>query len=117
MSKYDLKERLLQFALSIINLTKKLEKNTANYVITSQIIRSATSIGANYEEADGARTKKEFIASVTIAKKEAKETKYWLNLVKLSNKGIPILGLDQCLQESDELIKILSKILINSFSS
>jgi four helix bundle protein len=113
MTKFDLKDRLISFSIEVINLTKKLPQDRANTVLTSQIIRSATSMGANYEEADGARSKKEFISTIGIVKKEAKETKYWLEIIKRTNPklSVEVTGLQE---ENEELIKITAKIIINS---
>lgn len=113
MRKFDLKERILEFVLQIIDLTRKLPQDRTNAVFISQIIRSATSIGANYEEADGARSKKEFISIMGIVKKEAKETKYWLEIIKLSNPKLS-RAITKLQEENEELIKITAKIIINS---
>lgn len=111
---YDLKDRLLHFATQIIVLTRKLPQDQVNKVLMHQIIRSSCSIGANYEEADGARSKKEFIAIIGIVKKEAKETKYWLKIIRLSNDKKFYQDIDTLGKENEELIKIFAKILINS---
>jgi four helix bundle protein len=100
--------------LSIIQLVRKLPKDSVNTVFINQIMRSATSIGANYEEADGSRSKKEFISIMGIIKKEAKETKYWLRLIRLSNTESFNKEVDNLGMESEELIKIFAKIIINS---
>ncbi len=63
---YDLKNRVLRFIVAIVRLTRKIPQDQVNKVLIAQIIRSSTSIGANYEEADGARSKKEFISTVGI---------------------------------------------------
>src|SRR5436305_3518929 len=71
------------FSLEIINLYKLLIRHN-EYVMSKQLLRSATSIGANVEEANAAQTKKEFIQRMSIASKEARETKYWLRLLHKS---------------------------------
>ncbi|MBP9746832.1 MAG: four helix bundle protein [Saprospiraceae bacterium] len=111
---YDLKKRILTFVLAIIQLVRKLPRDSVNIVFINQIIRSATSIGANYEEADGSRSKKEFISIMGIIRKEAKETKYWLRLIRLSNKKEFYNEVDRLGIENEELIKIFAKIIINS---
>ncbi len=116
VKKFDLKERILKFVVSIINLTRKLPKDSTNNVMVSQIIRCATSIGANYEEADGSRSKKEFIATMGIVKKEAKETKYWLRIMRISNSNAFYQAIDKIGLENEELIKIFAKIIINSLT-
>lgn len=110
---FDLRERFLAFIAQIIELTRKLPQDRTNLILINQIIRSATSIGANYEEADGARSKKEFIAIMGIAKKEAKETKYWLEIMKLTNKQF-LKQIEDLQKENEELVKIIAKIIINS---
>lgn len=77
---YDLEERTALFAEKIIELCKKVPKNRIAMPIIDQLIRSGTSIGANYHEANGASSKRDFRNKIFICKKEAKETKYWLRL-------------------------------------
>ena len=79
--KYDLIERTSLFSERIIDFCKKINQNTITRPLISQLIRSATSIGANYCEADEASSKKDFINKMCIAKKEIKETKYWLRII------------------------------------
>ncbi|MDO9375420.1 MAG: four helix bundle protein [Ferruginibacter sp.] len=69
--------------MEIIHLYKFLQQNK-EFVISKQLLRSATSIGANAEEGNGAQTKKEFISKMSLASKEARETKYWLRLLQKS---------------------------------
>jgi len=78
---YDLEERTALFAEKIIELCKKAPKSRITMPIIDQLIRSGTSIGANYHEANGASSKKDFKNKIFICKKEAKETKYWLRLL------------------------------------
>jgi len=106
-------KRAYEFGLRVIQMTKFMEKTYANIVLIKQIIRSATSIGANIEEALGANSKKEFIHSMNVAKKEARETIYWLKLIadvnpKLKNR------LQDLLKENQEIIMILTKIVKTS---
>lgn len=74
----DISERVFKFAIRVLQLTVKLSKNQINFPLINQIVRSATSIGANIEEAKGAHTKADFGYCMNIAKKEARETMYWL---------------------------------------
>jgi len=78
--KYQLEERVGKFAENIIDLIKKVRINITNKNIIEQLIRSATSIGANYFEANGSSSKKDFINKIAISKKEAIETQYWLRM-------------------------------------
>lgn len=82
---YDLEERTARFGENIIGFCKEVKENTITKPIISQIIRSGTSIGANYMEANGASSKKDFRNKIFICKKEAQETKHWLRMLSVSN--------------------------------
>jgi len=112
----DLKKRILAFVLQVITIIKKLPYSSTNKIVIDQIIRSAASIGSNYEEADGTPTKKDFIYKMGLVKKEAKETKYWLKLIRLTNTNTYWDEIDKAGIENEELIKIFAKIIINSTS-
>ena len=79
--KFDLEERTVAFSEQIIEFVKKLPQDTITKPLISQLVRSATSIGANYSEAEEANSKKDFVNKVAIAKKETRETKYWLRIL------------------------------------
>lgn len=81
----DIAERTFKYAVSIINLAESFPKNIKGNVLTRQIIRSGTSVGANTEEAQNSLTKKEFIKSMTISLKETRETRFWLRLAGETN--------------------------------
>lgn len=78
---FDLEERTALFSQKVIDYVKKIPSNSITIPLINQLVRSATSVGANYCEADEASSKKDFINKLCIAKKEAKETKYWLRLM------------------------------------
>ncbi len=80
-SKYDLEERTALFSENLIDFCKNIKHNTITTPLISQIVRSGTSIDANYCEADEASSKKDFINKICIAIKETKETKYWLRII------------------------------------
>lgn len=109
---YDLSKRLLLFSRNILVLCKNFPKSSECIDIKRQLIRSATSIGANFEEADGAFSRRDFINKVCISRKEAKETRYWLLLVSgnFVNEALVV----HYIAESEELIKILSAIIRNA---
>lgn len=110
---YDLEERTTLFAEKIIELCKKAPKTIVTIPIIGQLMRSSTSIGANYCEANGASSKKDFKNKIFICKKESKETKYWLRLLaKAANE----LKADCRLlwQEAQEFTLIFSKIASSS---
>ncbi len=111
--KYDLEERTTLFSEAIIELCKNTPKNILTIPIINQLIRSGTSIGANYMEANGASSKKDFKNKIFICKKEAKETKYWLRLLAKACSELA----DECRllwQEAQELTLIFSKIAVNT---
>jgi four helix bundle protein len=101
------------FALMIINLYKLLSKNKKEYVISKQLLRSETSIGANIQEAQTRISKKDFIVKMSIAAKEALETRYWLNLLIDSNYISNKEKTQNLLNEIESIIKIkiLTKII------
>lgn len=109
----DIHERIYKFVIRVIKLTKELPKNPQNDVIIYQIVKSATSMGANDQEADAAESKKDFIAKYTIVKKENKETNYWLRVIEDTNPGFSERMVD-IKQEGNELIRIVSAIVINT---
>lgn len=79
--KYDLEERTAKFGESIIRFCQSLTQNTINKPVINQIVRSATSIGANYMEANSASSRKDFKNKIHICKKETQETKHWLRML------------------------------------
>ncbi|MCH8127052.1 four helix bundle protein [candidate division KSB1 bacterium] len=111
--RYDLEERTLQFAKKIIQLTKEIQLNLQNIEISKQLIRSTGSVGANYIEANEALGKKDFMMRIKICKKEAKESRYWLNLLE-TNSEISDKARQNLIQESTELMKIFGAILEKS---
>jgi|SRR3989339_261259 len=109
----EIQERALEFAVKIVKFADKLPKTSAASVLVKQLIRSGTSIGANMEEADGASSKNDFINKVIIARKEARETRYWLLLInktEILHNRANIEELNELVNESHELMKILSAI-------
>ncbi|MBU1045810.1 four helix bundle protein [Patescibacteria group bacterium] len=108
--KYDLGERTAIFGEKMIELSQSLTKSPINNSLVSQGIRAATSVGANYCEADGAESKKDFRHKIAICKKEAKETMHWLRMIAKANldksKECRILW-----KEAHELALIFSSIM------
>ncbi len=111
--RYDLEDRTLEYGKRIIRLSKALPKNQINFSFVSQIIRSGTSVGANYREANETSTKKDFLFRIRICRKEAKETIYWLNLIIEANPEFQA-RIEPLLKESTELVKIFAAILVKS---
>ena len=79
--KYDLEDRTAKFSSQLIVFCRSIPKDIITNPLISQLVRAGTSIGANYSEADEASSKKDFVNKICIAKKETKETKYWLSLI------------------------------------
>ena len=100
------------FALEVIKLYKVLVEKK-EFVLSKQILRSGTSIGANIHEAVGSESKKDFIHKLGIAVKEARETSYWLNLLKDSNY-LSNEEFDRLNNLCDELIRILNSIIVTT---
>ncbi len=110
-SKYTLEDRTMKFSEEIIDLVRKIKKDIVTMPLLNQIIRSGTSVGANYCEANGASSKKDFKNKIYICKKECKETKYWLQLLaKASPENAELCRTNW--QEAHELTMIFSKIII-----
>ena len=103
------RDKSFDFALAVIELYKHL-KAEKEVVISRQILRSATSIGANIEEAGAAQSKRDFIAKMAISSKEARETNYWLRLI-IQSKITNYKKLNDLLKSSEELIRLLTSII------
>ena len=108
---YDLEERTAKFGEYIIDLCKTIKPNLISTPIITQLIRSATSIGANYTEANNASSRKDFSNKIFISKKEAQETKYWLRMLsKAINDKEVSEKLRTLWKECQELTIIFQKI-------
>jgi four helix bundle protein len=109
---YDLEERTAKFGEEIIEFAKSLERNEINRPLISQLVSSGTSVGANYMEADGAESKKDFRHKIGICKKESKETRHWLRMIGKANpqKNLECRRLSQ---EAQELTLIFSSIILS----
>ena len=107
---YDLEARTARFGEDIIGFLKRLKTNAISKPLITQLVRSSTSIGANYMEADGAESKKDFIYKISLVKKEAKETKHWLRMIAKANPDkkdhLRVLW-----KEAQELTLIFSSII------
>ena len=112
-TKYDLEERTTRFGEKIIDLCKKAPKNVVTIPIVDQLLRAGTSIGANYCEANGASSKRDFRNKIFTCKKESKESKYWLRMLTRAVESLQ----DDCnslWQEAQEFTLIFSKIAKNT---
>lgn len=100
-----LKSRSKAFAISIIQMTESLPRRNGTYIISNQIVKSSTSIGANYRAALRGRSKAEFIAKLGIVEEEADETLYWLEILKEGNIASAEI-IDPLWKECNELLSI-----------
>jgi four helix bundle protein len=107
--KYDLEERTTRFSERVMAFCASLRINHINRNVVDQLLRSATSIGANYAEANGASSKSDFRNKVHIAKKEARESQYWLRLLSTAEPARNV-ELRQLWQEAHEFVLIFQKI-------
>ncbi len=112
--KFDLEERTLDFAKSVRNFIKDLPKTLAILEDGKQLIRSSGSVGANYIEANNCLGKKDFLMRIRICRKEAKESRYWLNLIDVDSDFELMEQKGNLIQESTELIKIFGSIVVKS---
>lgn len=110
MKKFDIHDRIFAFVLRVLKVVKHIPQTVENKIIINQLVRAATSVGANDQEADGVSSRKDFMHCYTVVRKELKETRYWLRILsELDSK----LGkrLTLLLQENEELVKIISSII------
>jgi four helix bundle protein len=109
---YDLEERTAVFGENVIDFLKSINSSVVNKPLISQLVRSATSIGANYGEADSGVSKKDFRNKIGTCRKESKETKHWLRMMARANPE----RADECRtlwKEAHEFVLIFSKIFIS----
>lgn len=109
MKQNIIKDKSYQFALKIIHLYQKMQQQN-EFVLSNQVLRSGTSIGANVEEATAAQSRKDFISKMSISSKEARETNYWLRLLR-DSKLCENIDYTDLINESEEIIKILTSIV------
>lgn len=113
-SGYDLCERTFEFGVRVLKFASRLPRTFISVEISRQLIRAATSIGANVEEADGAESRKDTAHKMGIARKEARETHYWLKTM-IASELVPapcFMEANELAQEAKELVKILSAIIL-----
>lgn len=111
--KFDLEERTAKFGENVIEFAKQIPQNPVTLPLITQIVKAATSVGANYSEADCAESKKDFEHKLGICKKESKESKHWLRMI---SKATPDLKNNARIlwKEANELNLIFSSIIIKS---
>lgn len=109
MNKFDLEERLIKFAVNVIELANSLPKSPIGIHLQGQIVRSSTSPALNYGEAQGAESRKDFIHKMSIGLKELRETFVAIKIIKYSKISRNAEILDWCFKENNELISIFVK--------
>src|SRR5690349_9428157 len=110
----DIVERTFRFGVAVIQFCESLGKNAgAKRTVANQLLRSGTSVGANVEEAQGAQGRKDFIAKMMIALKEARESRYWLRIT-FASKLYANSPLPELIQEATELCNILAAIVVSA---
>ncbi|MEO8232984.1 MAG: four helix bundle protein [Ignavibacteriota bacterium] len=114
MAEYDLEERTFQFAKSVCLFMKSIPKTISNVEYSKQVIRSSSSVGANYIEANESLGKKDFVMHLRISRKEAKESIFWLRLISETNDEIYRNKCNDLILEATELKKIFSAIIEKS---
>ena len=105
----QLKKRTKKLAVDVIDLCSTLKNVKASGVVTYQLVKSSTSVGANYRAACIARSKKEFYSKICIVVEEADETEYWLEIIEDARLTSKTEELNRLLAESNEITKIMSK--------
>ena len=109
---FDICERTLKFSVRVVKFCSFLsQQGTQSRELSKQLIRSRTSIGANVEEAQSGQSTADFLSKMEIALKEARETRYWIRVI-IASELVPENRLVSLLNEANELIKILSAIII-----
>lgn len=112
---YNLEQRTLDFAISVRELCKQLKHNTINLVYIKQLIRSSSSIGANYIEANEKLGQKDFQLRLKVARKEAKESVFWLQLLVIDDSKLSDEK-NTLVDEATQLQKILSSVILKTQS-
>ncbi|MEZ5009765.1 MAG: four helix bundle protein [Chitinophagales bacterium] len=112
----QMRQRTKKFAVEVINFCNSLQSTKATSVITYQLIKSATSTGANYRAACRARSKNEFFSKVCIVVEEIDESEYWLELIKETKLSNEEKILNDLIIEANELTKIMSKAKNSTYS-
>jgi len=114
MTKYDIRERALEFAVCCAKLVSKLIRSQASIEYSRQLIRSSASVGANVEEADGVLSRRDFVNKMALARREARESRYWLRLIEMASFLADQAGkneLQRLKKEAEEILLILSSIV------
>jgi len=104
-----MKERTMQLSIDIIQLCNQLKESRASSVINYQLVKSATSVGANYRAACRGRSKPEFFSKICIVVEEADETEYWLEIISKTDLFQNVNELNRLRKEANEITRIMTK--------
>jgi four helix bundle protein len=112
----NFRKKTKQLSIDVVKFCKKLPRDTVNYVIVNQLVKSATSVGANYRSACRARSKKEFFSKICVVVEEADETQFWLEVIReseidLSREVTRLHG------EATEILAVVTKAKDNSYET
>jgi four helix bundle protein len=109
----DIQKRTFEFGVRVVGLVDRMPRTLAGETLARQLIRSGLSVGANVQEADGAESKRDFIHKISIAYKEARESRHWLATIRATvlKEDPEVIAL---WQEADELVRILFTIIKNA---
>ena len=107
-----IKDRTYKFVIDIVYLYQQMREQN-EFILSKQVVRSGTSIGANIEESIAAQSRKDFISKMAISSKEARETNYWLRLIRDTHL-LKDINLTNLINESEEIIKIITFIIKTS---
>jgi four helix bundle protein len=110
---FDIKQRTFEFGVRIVKLVGKFPRSVAGIEIGRQLVRAGTSVGSNMEEADAGVSRKDFVNHVRIARKEARESRYWLRMLAPAEILVEA-EVDVLTKEADELVRILSGIITSA---
>ncbi|PUB88332.1 MAG: four helix bundle protein [gamma proteobacterium symbiont of Ctena orbiculata] len=108
--KHISKRKGFEFAVRVVNLARHLQREKKEFVLSKQVLRSGTSIGANIEEARAGESRKDFKSKMSVASKEARETLYWLRLLK-ETKYLEQHMADSLIRDCEELVSLLTSIV------
>ena len=112
-----MKDRTKKFGVDVINFCDSLKKVKASNVVTYQLVKSATSTGANYRAACRGRSQKEFFSKICIVVEEVDETEYWLEIIDEADFSLDKMELKRLLKEANEILKITSKAKSSTYKN
>lgn len=112
-TQYEIHDRIFKFVTRGLKVIRYIPKTVESRILIDQYVRALTSVGANDNEADGVTSKRDFIHAYTIVRKELKETRYWIRIIAELHIALAP-RLQSLLGENEELIKIVSSIIVSA---